>query len=164
MLRLRCLGLVALVGLLASCGLYGEKGFSGNNPLSARRFIEEADASCADAYEELDDDAALVLRDNPPADEATDDGIDSFLDAIDELVQELPEHNGPEDLEEHRDSYVDFLETVDDQLNDARDALEDEDEEAFRQHLAAAVGSLEDTETSMRAAGFKVCGTPRPAG
>jgi hypothetical protein len=150
--------------VLASCGLYGEKGFTGNNPLSAPRFIEEVDALCVDANEALDDDAALVLRADPPADEATDDGIASFRDAIDELTEDLSEHNGPEELEQHRDSYVDVLENVDDQLHDAQDSLEDEDDKAFREHLAAAVGLLEDAEQNMRAAGFEVCGTPRPGG
>ena len=153
-----------MIVLLASCGLYGEKGFSGRNPLSVPRFIEEVDASCTDANEALDDDAGSVLGANPAADEAAEDAIASFRDAIDELTQELPEHNGSSELEERRDSYVDILEDVDEQLGDARDALEDEDEEAFRRHLAAAVASLEDAEEDMRAAGFKVCGTPRPAG
>ena len=163
MLRIRRYGLVVLFVLPAGCGLYGEGGFSGKNPLPAPRFIEDVDKACADINENLDDEVAVLLRREVPADDATEDAIGDYRDAIDELVEELPEHYGPDDLEEQRDAYVDVLEQADKQLNDAGDALDDDDEGAFREHLSTATEALTGGEEAMRTAGFKVCGVPRPA-
>lgn len=164
MSRFRFLGVAPLLVLVAGCGLYGEKGFSGQNPLSAPRFIEEVDATCTEVNEELDEDAALILGADPAADDETRDAISSLRDGIDDLTQDLPEHNGPDDLEQQRDDYVDVLERVDDALKEARDAIGDEDERAFRERLGIAVDSLEGVEEDMRSAGFEVCGVPRPTG
>ena len=153
--------LLGLTVLLAGCGLYGEKGFSGKNRLPADRFIEDVDAACADTNEELDDDTGSLLQPDPPADGDTKDAIRDYRDALDDLAEELPEHYGPEDLEQQRDTYVDVLEQVDGQLKDARDALDDDDA-AFRKRLAGAIKSLDDAEKSMRAEGFGVCGRPHP--
>jgi hypothetical protein len=162
MLRIRRYGLVVLVVLPVGCGLYGEGGFSGKNPLPAPRFIENVDEACEDVNETLDDETAS-LRPEAPADDATDDAIGDLRDGIDELVEELPDHYGPEELEQQRDTYVEVLEQADDELKDARDALKDEDDKAFRQHLATAMEALTGGEKSMRTAGFRVCGVPRPA-
>ena len=164
MLLLRRCGLVVLVVLPVGCGLYGEGGFSGKNPLPAPRFIEDVDAACEDVNENLDEETALLVRPEPPADDATEDAFGDYRDGIDELVEELADHYGPEELEQQRDAYIDVLEQADDQLKDARDALKDEDEKEFREHLSTAMASLTDGEEGMREAGFKVCGIPRPTG
>lgn len=162
-MRLQRLWIVALVVLPVSCGLYGEQGFSGKNPLPAPRFVEDVDAACGDVNEELDEETAALFGSDPPADEATDDAVGDLRDGIDELMQELPDHFGPDELEQLRDDYIDVLEQADDQLDGAGDALDDGDDETFRQRLGVALASLTDAEKRMRAAGFEVCGVPRPA-
>lgn len=163
MLRLRRYGLLVLLVLPAGCGLYGEGGFSGKNPLPAPRFIENVDDACADVNQSLDDETEVLLRDEVPADDEAEDAVRDYRDAVDELVEELPEHYGPEELEQQRDAYVGVLEEVDEQLQDAREALEDGDEEAFRQGLSSAMERLAAAEKTLRTAGFEVCGVPRPA-
>lgn len=158
------LAVIGLTMLLAGCGLYGEKGFSGKNRLPADRFIEDVDAACGDTNEDLDDDTASLLQADPPANADMKDAIRGYRDALDDLAEELAEHYGPEDLEQQRDTYVDVLERVDDQLKDARDALDDDDTVTFRKRVADAIKALDDAEKSMRAAGFGVCGRPHPEG
>lgn len=162
MLRIGRWGLLVFVALSAGCGLYGEGGFSGKDPLSAPRFIEDVDEVCDEINTSIDDESAVLLRRDAPADDATDDAIGDYRDAIDELVDELPDHYGPEDLEQQRDAYIDALEQADDALDEAGDALDDGDEDALREHLTAATERLAQVERAMRTAGFTVCGVPRP--
>lgn len=162
MLRIGRYGLIVFVALSAGCGLYGEGGFTGKDPLPAPRFIEDVDGVCEEINENLDDESEVLLRSEVPDDDATEGAISDYRDAIDELVDELPNHYGPEALEQQRDGYIEVLERADDLLGEAKDALKDGDD-AFRELLSAVTETLAQGEKALRAADFTVCGTPRPA-
>lgn len=161
-MRLRALVLSACLLALTGCGLYGEKGFTGKNALPGPRFIEDVDDECQEINEDLDAETAALLAAAPEADDDAEDAIGDLRDGIDELVEELPDHYGPEALEQARDGYVKVLEAADEDLDAARDALKDDDGDAFRARIAAVKASLRGAEETLRAAGFTVCGTPRP--
>jgi hypothetical protein len=153
----------SLVLGLTSCGLYGEKGFTHKNPLTAERFVEEVDEMCADTNEAIDADTAYIVGTStatkePPKRLASDLRTD-LLD----LIDEIDSVNGPENLERVRDGYSDALEVARDQLETAREAAVDEDRAALAGAIAAVNLTLVTAEQQLRASGFKICGVPRPS-
>lgn len=158
----RWVGAVACLLVVASCGAYGERGFSGNNPLTSARFVEEVDDMCREVNDDLPDEVWALY---PPRELETTDGHDAvrdLQDGIDDLVEDLEAENGPDDLEALRDEYVEVLEEVDALLDEAADAIDDEDPAATVSVLDAGFALLAEIEQRFRLAGFDVCGIPRP--
>lgn len=152
---------VCLILGLASCGLYGEQGFSGRDPLSPERFIEEIDERCHDANEALDEDVAKLLGGTVADVDDPKDAIAELMRSGDELAEKLDRVNGPDNLEKRRDEFVDVLEEVDGSFRAARRVAEDQPNAADAL-METAKRRFREAELQLRSARFRVCGLPRP--
>lgn len=138
--------LIAVVVLaVAACG--------GSSGLSKDEFIEQGDALCQRFQDETDE----------VAEPETEEELVEYLDEVIGIAQSTQEDfealDPPEGGESVHEALVDSLEKSIAKVREARDAFEDDDQEAFEAAFEEAVELGEASDEEAKAYGFEVCGS-----
>ena len=151
-------GIASLALAAASCG-----GDGGGDRLTKDELISQGDAICEKYRSKFE--AVDFPNADPTSPNTSDEVLDQFGDALDEVVPifrdqigELRDLNPPEDFEDQYNGAMDDLDGAVDSLDEAADAAHDADRDKLREALQESDRRGEAADKVARDYGFKVCG------
>jgi hypothetical protein len=149
------LGILALGVVVALAALLDLGPFAGEE-LSRAEFVARADQVCAEAHDEFRD----LQRSQPETASEAEALTDALLDVAEDELADVAELNGPDDLDDAIDRYLEAREAGIELLRAGLDAAADQDALAYERAQARLASTQDGREKLAREVGFDECSRP----
>ncbi|MGH2950472.1 MAG: hypothetical protein ACRDKX_00305 [Solirubrobacterales bacterium] len=150
------IAVAALIGLLVALAALLDLGPFADDELSRAELIARGDEVCERAHAAFEE-----LQDQPPqtAREAQD-LTDRLVGIAEDELEEVGDLDGPDDLDELVDGYLQAREEGIDALRAGRDAADDDDARAYAEAQADVAAAQDRRRRLAREIGFRECSRP----
>jgi hypothetical protein len=150
------LSIAVLVGVLIALAALLDLGPFADEELSRADLIAQGDEICERAHE-----AFVELQDEQPQSaRQAQDLMDRLVGIAEDEREEVAELDGPDDLDELVDQYLEARDEGIDALRAGRDAADDEDVDAYTEAKAEVSAAQDERRRLARRVGFRECSRP----
>jgi hypothetical protein len=128
-------------------------GCGGNDRLTREELVEEADATCADFDQRIEE------IDEPESPEDIERYVQEIRPIVEEGTDELDALQPPEELEDDYDQWIQETRSAIDMFDELEEAAASGDEERIQEVLQSAGEGGEDADRLAQELGFQECGS-----